>query len=93
MKKIILILTVCILTTNLLFSQDFNLKWSERFEYENSKDGFFSNYINTIAQSVPVTLGSVTQLSNIVVEPNERIYLEANTSNAVDIVAYGVEIT
>lgn len=52
-----------------------------------------SNYINTIAQSVPVTLGSVTQLSNIVVEPNERIYVEANTSNAVDIVAYGVEIT
>ena len=52
-----------------------------------------SNYINTIAQSVPVTLGSVTQLSNIVVEPNERIYLEVNTSNAVDIVAYGVEIT
>ena len=47
MKKIILILTVCILTTNDLFSQDFNLKWSERFEYENSKDGFFSNYINT----------------------------------------------
>ena len=47
MKKIILILTVCILTTNLLFSQDFNLKWSERFEYENSKDGFFSHYINT----------------------------------------------
>ena len=27
MKKIILILSVCILTTNHLFSQDFNLKW------------------------------------------------------------------
>ena len=52
MKKISLFLAVCILTTTHLFSQDLNLKWSERFEYDNKKDGFFSHYINTNDQYI-----------------------------------------
>jgi hypothetical protein len=52
-----------------------------------------SNYVNTIAQSLPVSSGNVTQLSNIVLESGERLYVEPTVSNAVDAVAYGVEIT
>jgi len=52
-----------------------------------------SNYINTVAQSLPASSGNVTQLSNIVLEAGERIYIEPTVSNAVDAVAYGVEIS
>ncbi len=47
MKKYILFIFVCALTSIHLFSQDFELKWSERIEYENRKDGYFSHFINT----------------------------------------------
>jgi hypothetical protein len=50
-------------------------------------------YINTIAQDLDLSEGQTIQISNIVVEPGERVYVESSTSDSVDITAYGVEIS
>lgn len=50
-------------------------------------------YINTIAQDIEMEPGKTMQISNIVLEPGESLYIESDVSDAIDAVAYGVEIS
>lgn len=45
MKKILFVL-ILLINTNLILSQDLEVKWSEQMEYSNNIDGFFSDYID-----------------------------------------------
>ena len=47
MKNLILVLFFFTINFTIIFSQDLSLTWSDRFEYENKNEGFFSNFINT----------------------------------------------
>jgi hypothetical protein len=55
--------------------------------------GTVSNYVNTVAARMNVRAGEVVQLSNIVLDPGEGIYIEPETNGTIEAVAYGVEIT
>ena len=50
-------------------------------------------YVNTVAQEILLDPGQTIQISNIVVEPGEKVYVESSTSDSVDVTAYGVEIS
>lgn len=55
--------------------------------------GSVSNYVNTVASNILIRSGTVTQLSNIILDPGEGIYIEPETNGTIEAVAYGVEIT
>jgi hypothetical protein len=50
-------------------------------------------YVNTVAQDLSIQDGETIQISNIVVEPGEKVYVESSTPDSVDVTAYGVEIS
>jgi len=55
--------------------------------------GTYPGYVNTFVPSVYSANGSITQVSNIVVNPGESLYVQSDTGDSVDISASGVEIT
>ena len=55
--------------------------------------GTVNNYVGTIAQQIPLTLGNVTQLSGVVLEAGEKVSVQATTGSRADVSAYGVEIS
>ncbi|GEM_PF-1123486 len=63
--KIYLILTILSISP-IIFSQDLSLNWSEKMEYNNSKNGFFSSFINTNDQYI------YTLNSNLALNPSKR---------------------
>jgi len=50
-------------------------------------------YINTVAQDIYMEPGKTVQISNIVLEAGESLYIESDTGDAIDATAYGVEIS
>jgi hypothetical protein len=55
--------------------------------------GEYPGYSNTVIASLPVSAGSIVQVSNIIVPPGDTLYLESSSSGSVDIEASGIEIT
>lgn len=55
--------------------------------------GSVNNYVTTLAQSIPMIAGNVTQISGVVLEPNEKIVVQAGTGGNIDVSASGVEIS
>ena len=51
-----------------------------------------TNYVNTPVQNLTVTTNQVVQISNIVLEANERLDMEFSTGSRLNAIAYGVEI-
>lgn len=51
MKKLIYLLLLTMFS-GALHSQDFNLKWSEKMQYDNYKDGFFNKFLGSSDQYV-----------------------------------------
>ena len=52
-----------------------------------------TNYVNTVVNGLSIPANSVTQISNIVLEANERLEVDATTGSRMNLVAYGVEIS
>ena len=52
-----------------------------------------TNYVNTPVQNLTVTTNQVVQISNIVLEANERLDMEFSTGSRLNAIAYGVEIS
>lgn len=52
-----------------------------------------TNYVNTVAQSIPMVSGNVTQVTGVVLEAGEKLQVQAGTGGLVDVTAYGVEIS
>lgn len=46
MKKTAVLLSLILLCTN-LFSQSIDVKWSDQFEFDNKKDGFFDGFVGS----------------------------------------------
>lgn len=52
-----------------------------------------TNYVNTVANGIPVAANTVTQITGIVLEANERLEVDATTGARLNVNAYGVEIS
>jgi hypothetical protein len=52
-----------------------------------------NNYVTTVAQSMPLVVGNVTQLTGIVLEPGEKLSVQGATGDRATLSAYGVEIS
>lgn len=52
-----------------------------------------NNYVNTVANGIPVAANTVTQITGIVLEANERLEVDATTGSSLNVNAYGVEIS
>jgi hypothetical protein len=55
--------------------------------------GTVNNYVGTVAQQIPLSLGNVTQVSGVVLEAGEKLSVQATTGSRADVAAYGVEIS
>jgi hypothetical protein len=55
--------------------------------------GTAPGYINTVASNTGLAAKETIQISNVVLEANETIYVQPTSSGAIDSVAYGVEIS
>jgi hypothetical protein len=51
------------------------------------------NYVTSVVNDLSLTQGQTTQVSNIVLQSGERLYVGSSTSNSVDISAHGIEST
>jgi hypothetical protein len=60
---------------------------------QTTGSGTVNNYVGTIAQEVPLAVGGVTQISGVVLEPGEKVSIQATTGSRADVAAYGVEIS
>ena len=52
-----------------------------------------NNYVNTVINGLPITANTVTQITGIVLEANERLEVDATTGGRLNVNAYGVEIS
>jgi hypothetical protein len=52
-----------------------------------------NNYVNTVANGIQVAANTVTQITGIVLEANERLEVDATTGSRLNVNAYGVEIS
>jgi hypothetical protein len=52
-----------------------------------------NNYVNTVANGMPIATGGVAQITGIVLEANERLEVDATTGGRLNVNAYGVEIS
>jgi hypothetical protein len=52
-----------------------------------------TNYVNTVTNGLPITANTVTQITGIVLEANERLEVDATTGGRLNVNAYGVEIS
>ena len=52
-----------------------------------------SNYVNTVANGIAIPANTVTQITGIVLEANERLEVDATTGSRLNVNAYGVEIS
>jgi hypothetical protein len=52
-----------------------------------------TNYVNTVANGIPISANTVTQITGIVLEANERLEVDATTGARLNVNAYGVEIS
>lgn len=52
-----------------------------------------ANYVTTVAQSMPLVAGNVTQITGIVLEPGEKLSAQGVTGGRATLSAYGVEIS
>ncbi len=52
-----------------------------------------NNYVNTVTNGLPITANTVTQITGIVLEANERLEVDATTGGRLNVNAYGVEIS
>lgn len=55
--------------------------------------GTAPGYINTVASNTGLSAKETVQISNVVLEESERIYIQPTSSGVIDAVAYGVEIS
>ena len=55
--------------------------------------GTVNNYVGTVAQQISLSTGTVTQVSGVVLEPGEKLSVQAVTGSRADVAAYGVEIS
>ena len=71
-----------------------NAKYDVKYSVSGSVgSGAYPGYSNTVIASLPVSAGSIVQVSNIIVPPGDTLYLESSSSGSVDIEASGIEIT
>jgi hypothetical protein len=49
--------------------------------------------VTMAVSDLSLTEGQTAQVSNIVLESGDRVYVESSTSNSVDISAHGIEST
>jgi hypothetical protein len=50
-------------------------------------------YVNSVTSNLPMTAGQTLQISGAVLESGERLYISPSVADAIDAVAYGVEIS
>lgn len=60
---------------------------------QTTGSGTINNYVGTVAQQISLSTGSVTQVSGVVLEPGEKLSVQAVTGSRADVAAYGVEIS
>lgn len=65
----------------------------QRVFITNAGSASVTNYVNTPVQNLTVNTSQVVQISNIVLEANERLDMEFSTGSRLNAVAYGVEIS
>jgi hypothetical protein len=70
-----------------------NAVWGKIVRIAPSANVTATNYVNTVANGLPIPANSVTQISNIVLEANEKLEVDATTGSRMNVTAYGVEIS
>jgi hypothetical protein len=55
--------------------------------------GTAPGYVNSVASNLSMSAGQTVQISGAVLESGERLYINPSAADAIDAVAYGVEIS